>query len=195
MDSVTGNQEDLLKLAELHPELAAYLQAHPLPAPPSDLVGLRAVYEKINQRAVSVLTADFKLDADAVTIKNQTVTARDGYEIPIRIYHPSSSINPGPLIVNIHGGAKIMGTLTDEDAHCRIFAEKFNATCINIEYRLAPEHKTPVMVYDCWDVVSWAAENAGELGADPKKGFYRARFVSRSSDGGHHGPLLEGREA
>ncbi|EPS39940.1 hypothetical protein H072_6393 [Dactylellina haptotyla CBS 200.50] len=183
MESISRKPEDLLKLADLHPELAAWLQAHPFPAPPQDLVGLRAVYEKLNQRYVGAITRDQDTD---ITIENRTILARDGYDIPIRIYRAPSSTEPGPLIVAIHGGAKLMGTLTDEEGHCRLFAEEFNATCINIGYRLSPEYKTPTMVYDCWDVVKWAAEHADEIGSDPKKGF----IVYGSSSGGQIADII-----
>jgi acetyl esterase/lipase len=59
----------------------------------------------------------------------------------------------------------------DEEAHCRIFVKELGASCININYRLAPEHPQPTQAMDCWDVVKWAAAHATELGANPKRGF------------------------
>ncbi|PSN68067.1 alpha/beta-hydrolase [Corynespora cassiicola Philippines] len=130
---------------------------------------MRDVYERLNQHYFKTLTKNFTADTH---VESLTVLARDNYQIPIRVYRPASSTTPGPVIINIHGGAKVMGTFTDEEAHCRIFAHKLNATCINIEYRLAPEHKSPVALYDCWDVVQWTATHAAaELNGDPRKGF------------------------
>ena len=44
---------------------------------------------------------------------------------------------------------------------------------MNINYRLAPEHKFPMSQYDAMDSMKWIAENAtcSLLGADPSKGF------------------------
>jgi acetyl esterase/lipase len=168
MDDVSRRPEDLHKLADLHPELAQWLQDHPQPPPPQDLPSMRALYEGINQNYLNTLTRGFTAD---IHIESHTVLASDGYQIPIRVYRPAASTTPGPLIVNIHGGAKIMGTFTDEEAHSLLFAHEFNATCINICYRLAPEHAAPTTLYDCWAVVRWAASHASSLGADPAKGF------------------------
>ena len=183
METISRKPEDLLRLADLHPELAQWLQAHPLPPTPQDLAGMRVAYEKINQRYLQTLTAGLTAD---IRIETRTVTGRDGYEIPIRIYRAASSSEPGPLIIAIHGGAKLMGSLTDEEAHCRLFASEFNATCVNIEYRLSPEFKTPIMVYDCWDVVQWTAKHAHEIGANPNKGF----IVQGSSSGGQMADIM-----
>jgi acetyl esterase/lipase len=64
-----------------------------------------------------------------------------------------------------------IGGLTDEEG----------ASCVNINYRLAPEHKVPTGALDCWDVVQWAAQHASELGADPRKGF----IIGGPSGGAH----------
>lgn len=39
----------------------------------------------------------------------------------------------------------------------------------SIEYRLAPEHPFPAGLDDCWDALSWLAENAPSLDADPSR--------------------------
>lgn len=184
MDSVSRKPEDLLKLADLHPEIAQWLQNNsPPPQNLQDINSLRAMYEKINQRYLESFGAD---TATGVTVEDRTVTARDGYEIPIRTYRPASSTEAGPLIIALHGGAKVMGSLTDEEGHCRIFAKEFNACCVNIGYRLAPQHKSPIMAYDCWDVIQWAAKHAGEMNADPTKGF----IVQGSSSGGNLADIM-----
>lgn len=42
---------------------------------------------------------------------------------------------------------------------------------VNVDYRLAPEFKFPIPVYDCHDAVKWTAENADVHGGDLTKGF------------------------
>jgi acetyl esterase/lipase len=71
----------------------------------------------------------------------------------------------------MHGGGFCLGGLTDEEGHCRLFAKTFGASCINIDYRLAPEYKQPTAAHDCWDVLTWATSHTKELGADLSKGF------------------------
>lgn len=64
---------------------------------------------------------------------------------------------------------------------CRKLVQRFGAVCVNVEYRLAPEHPFPTPINDCWDALQWAAANAADLGADPSKGF----IVGGESSGGN----------
>ena len=180
MDSVSRAPEELLKLADPNPEFKAFLDANPSPRQsiPSDVNVIRQLYAS----ACETYLASFGPNsADGITIESRTVPARDGYAIPIRTYRPTASSAPGPLIIAIHGGGLCIGGLTDEEGHCRTFVKEFGASCVNIDYRLAPEHKSPTAAKDCWDVVKWAAQHASELGADPRNGF----IVEGPSGGGH----------
>lgn len=68
-----------------------------------------------------------------------------------------------------------MGDLTDEDQNCRMFARDLGAVCVNVDYRLAPEHKFPAGLLDAERVVKWCAETASPsssiLPGDLKQGF------------------------
>ncbi|KAK6396585.1 hypothetical protein LTR65_008483 [Meristemomyces frigidus] len=85
----------------------------------------------------------------------------------------------------MHEGGWSMGDLTDEDLNCRMFARDLGAVCVNVDYRLAPEHPFPTGVHDCQDVVRWCAQNATPssdvLPADPSLGF----IVGGASAGGN----------
>ncbi|KAK1092797.1 hypothetical protein LTR48_003609 [Friedmanniomyces endolithicus] len=114
------------------------------------------------------------------------VAIRNGSSIRVKVYVPvKHSPESSPLIVMMHEGGWMMGDLTDEDLNCRMFARDLGAVCVNIEYRLAPEHHFPQGVNDCWDVVQWCARNAipssNILPADPKVGF----IVGGASAGGN----------
>lgn len=115
-----------------------------------------------------------------------SVPARDGFDIPVRIYKPVSKPPTGsPIIVMFHEGGWAMGDLTDEDQNCRLFARDLGAVCVNVDYRLAPEHQFPTGVYDAYDVVKWCAASARPdssiLPADPRQGF----IVGGASAGGN----------
>lgn len=77
------------------------------------------------------------------------------------------------------------GDLTDEDQNCRLFARDLGAVCVNVDYRLAPEHVFPTSVTDSYDVVKWCAATADPsstiLPGDLSKGF----IVGGASAGGN----------
>ncbi|KAE9976275.1 hypothetical protein BLS_002149 [Venturia inaequalis] len=111
-----------------------------------------------------------------------TVAARDGYPIPVRIYKPTPPPAGGsPLVIAYHGGGFTMCDLESEQDNCRNYAQKLGCTCVNVDYRLAPEHPFPTAAEDSFDATKWAAANANKLGADPSKGF----VVSGPSAGGN----------
>ncbi|KAF7192446.1 AB hydrolase superfamily protein B1A11.02 [Pseudocercospora fuligena] len=117
---------------------------------------------------------------------NHVVVARDRFKIPIIIYKPVQKLSqPSPIVVMLHEGGWSMGDLTDEDLNCRMFARDLGAVCVNVDYRLAPEHAWPKCVEDCYDVISWVAKTASpsntELPGDPKAGL----IVGGASAGGN----------
>ena len=87
-----------------------------------------------------------------------TVTARDGYKIPVRTYRPTSPLTSGsPLVVVYHGGGFCLGDLSFEEMNCREFSKSLGAVCLNVDYRLAPENKFPACVDDAWDALEWVS--------------------------------------
>ncbi|MEM4138947.1 MAG: alpha/beta hydrolase, partial [Sulfolobaceae archaeon] len=92
-------------------------------------------------------------------------------EIPIRIYYPYE-IREGqklPIVLHFHGGAWILGNLETEDAVSRLLSKSCECIVISVDYRLAPEHKFPSAVTDCFDSVKWAYENADKIRGDKGK--------------------------
>ncbi|KAH7409776.1 Alpha/Beta hydrolase protein [Phaeosphaeria sp. MPI-PUGE-AT-0046c] len=116
------------------------------------------------------------------------VPARDGFSIRVRVYQPVARPPEGgsPLIVMYHEGGWSMGDLTDEDLNCRMFARDLGAVCVNVEYRLAPEHQFPIGINDCWDALQWAVAHSAELNATPSRGL----IVGGASAGGNIAAVL-----
>ncbi|RMZ26805.1 hypothetical protein D0859_09135 [Hortaea werneckii] len=109
------------------------------------------------------------------------VSMRDGATIACRVYAPEQASTGSPLVVIYHGGGWCIGGLENEELLCRLLTSKLGCVCVNVDYRLAPEHKFPAPVHDSLDATKWAAENASSLGADPSKGF----IIGGTSAGGN----------
>ena len=114
------------------------------------------------------------------------VPSRDGSTIPVKIYIPVTQPPTGsPVIVMFHEGGWAMGDLSDEDQNCRLFARDLGAVCVNVDYRLAPEHPFPKGVEDAYDVVKWcsatACPDSSILPGDLSQGF----IVGGASAGGN----------
>ncbi|KAI9900992.1 hypothetical protein N3K66_005254 [Trichothecium roseum] len=101
------------------------------------------------------------------------VKVRDGAPIAIRSYRKTDAQTSGPLLLYMHGGGYVTGSLDTDDSICRAIASETDLVVVNVDYRLAPEHKFPVGFEDCFDIVRWATTPAAQkrLGADLSKGF------------------------
>jgi len=109
-------------------------------------------------------------------VEDRTIKGRNG-DIRVRVYQQKPD---SPVLVYYHGGGFVICSIESHDALCRRIARLSNSTVVSVDYRLAPEHKFPAAVYDCYDATKWVAENAEELRIDPSK-----IFVGGDSAGGN----------
>jgi acetyl esterase len=84
-------------------------------------------------------------------------------ELPVRVYTPEGS-PPFPIVVFLHGGGWVVGTLDTYDPLCRALAAATPAVVVSVDYRLAPEHRWPAAVEDAYAATEWASRNAAGLG-------------------------------
>jgi acetyl esterase len=91
----------------------------------------------------------------------------DGDEILLRAYRPSDLV-PLPGHLTLHGGGWKAGSIFERvsDAICRQRCVEANCVVLAVEYRLAPEHRFPVPLDDCYASLLWVAANADVLGVD-----------------------------
>jgi acetyl esterase len=94
---------------------------------------------------------------------------RAGWDIPVRIYRPKAALTLSPIVVYIHGGAFIKGSLDSGDPIAWGVAQQTGCLVVSIDYRLAPEHPFPTGVEDCYAAVSYLAEHGVKLGGDPAR--------------------------
>lgn len=95
---------------------------------------------------------------------DRSIPGPDG-EIPVRVYTPEGT-GPFPALVFFHGGGWVIGSLDSHDNICRALANLMQGVVISVDYRLAPEHKFPVAVDDCYEATKWVFEHPSEFNID-----------------------------
>ncbi|MDW3215281.1 MAG: alpha/beta hydrolase [Ilumatobacteraceae bacterium] len=91
--------------------------------------------------------------------------------IPVRVYRPLDA-DPDevlPLVVFFHGGGWVVCDLDSHDGFCRTLTNQSRCCVASVDYRLAPEHRFPVPVEDCYGALTWLARHADELRCDPDR--------------------------
>ena len=101
-----------------------------------------------------------------VTREDTRFPARDGHELPLRVYRPAGSREPLPVLVFFHGGGWVLGSTRMYDPLCTLLARGVGALVVSVDYRMAPEHRAPKAVHDCVDAVRWLGEKASSLGGN-----------------------------
>jgi len=100
-------------------------------------------------------------------IENLTVTARDGYAIPVRHYAAASG--DLPVLVYFHGGGFTVGSIETHDGLCRRLCHLAHCAVLSVDYRLAPQFKFPTAHEDAWDVVQWVKAHGSNHALDSSR--------------------------
>jgi acetyl esterase len=100
-------------------------------------------------------------------VESSTFQARDGHDVPVRLYAPAGEALP--VLLYFHGGGFTIGSLATHDVLCRTLSHLAHCAVISVGYRLAPQYKFPVAHDDAWDAVQWAAREGTGLGLDPQR--------------------------
>lgn len=121
-----------------------------------------------NRRGINNLVRNTAMAPQPVArIEDRLLSVEDG-TISIRIYTPAGT-GPFPILVFFHGGGWMMGDLDVIDSPLRAITNSARCLVVSVAYRLAPEHKFPVAVNDCYLAASWIARNAHYFNGDEKK--------------------------
>ncbi len=93
-------------------------------------------------------------------------------QIPVHIVWPhaaSGATPPRNTLVYFHGGGFVVGDLDSHEAHAVRLANEADCVVVNVDYRLAPEHRFPAAYDDCLAVTRWAHDHIDSLGQDPRR--------------------------
>ncbi|KXJ87922.1 alpha/beta hydrolase fold-domain-containing protein [Microdochium bolleyi] len=156
------------------------------------------------QRADEVTVADYRRDPAAYSftypmypgpnvgdIQDIAIPVHDPEgEILVRMYSPLGQPNndrskPLPLHFNMHGGGWVLGGLGSEQAWCKHVCNNVGIKVVDIDYRLSPEVRFPVAIYDCWTAIKTMIKDATKYNIDPS-----SVSIGGLSAGGHMAAVL-----
>ncbi len=99
-----------------------------------------------------------------------SIPTRDGQLIKARHYKPAGTAEQADsLLIYYHGGGWVFGDLEGHDALCQSLANRLGIGVISVDYRLAPEHRFPIPLQDCYDALVWCQQNAAMLNINADK--------------------------
>ena len=67
------------------------------------------------------------------------------------------------VIVYLHGGGWVIGAIDEFDTLARKLAERTSCAVVLVDYRLAPEHRYPTAVDDCYAALEWTAAHLADI--------------------------------
>ena len=86
------------------------------------------------------------------------VCDEDADGVPVRVFTPRGASEESlPVVLWIHGGGWILGTIEAHDALCRALCNAAGAVVVSVDYRLAPEAQAPSQLDDCKRALEWVA--------------------------------------
>lgn len=179
--------EELRQSSKMAPEMVESLARQPMPELPGhDPIAHRNARADHLKRLRHLMPVPGPIP-DLVAEEVISVDAEDGFPIPVFVYRPAQFTDQThPVAVLFHEGGWSAGDATDEEFNARRLTRDLGFVCLNVEYRLPPEHKFPTAISDSWSVVNWITRNGSSVGVDPQKGF----IVGGSSAGGHIAAIM-----
>jgi acetyl esterase len=119
---------------------------------------------KLSKKLLDFIEPRVKKTIDTLVIYQEA-------SVPVRIYYPSKSslTQATPIMLFIHGGGFMYGSIEEYDMAVKKLAKITGNIVVSLDYRLAPEHPFPAALNDVEAVKDWILENMIFLGAKGKK--------------------------
>ncbi len=81
-----------------------------------------------------------------------TLSRPDGSALELRLHEAERS---DAVILWIHGGGMFLGSARQDDALCLGLSTNLGVSVVSVDYRLAPEHRHPEPLEDCYTALEW----------------------------------------
>jgi acetyl esterase/lipase len=108
-----------------------------------------------------------------------------GLDLKLDIYRGAEAPNNCPVVLQIHGGAWIVGTKNEQGIPLIHKLARRGWVCVSADYRLSPGATFPDHLIDIKRAIAWIREHIAEYGGDPER-----LVVTGGSAGGHLSSLV-----
>jgi acetyl esterase len=160
------------------------------PVPAAELAGYLAKQpprRPMRQRELATVRREhdaWALDVGGAPEPVASIEPVDAGGVPARLYSPAPA-GTG-VLVWLHGGAWMLGSLDSCDRIARALASRAGCDVLAVDYRLAPEHTYPAGLLDTWVALTWAADryDAVAIGGDSSGGNLAAATALLARDRG-----------
>lgn len=157
-----------LELAELGRLSGATQALHELP-----VAQARAIFEQ----ASGVLDPTPPGDLQIMSLQ---LPMADGEALAARLYRAANAPANLPVMLYLHGGGYVVGSLDSHDSICRRLAAGGEFAVFAPAYRRAPEHPFPGPLEDVLAAANWLAEQGASLGLDTDRAIFIGDSVGAS---------------
>lgn len=125
------------------------------------------------------LTHSLVRNAQSIQWVQDDLVSGDFFDVPVRIYSPNPE-EPLPVLVYLHGGGHMAGSVTVYDPLCRKIAVQTKHIVVSVDYRLAPECPYPAGINDALQVI----HNVWSVLDERKLPYERQLSIAGDSAGG-----------
>lgn len=110
------------------------------------------VTPKMLRKALATMTKMHITGAPEIKSVFNSVLTSQQLSVPLRVYDPAPD-SATPVIMFIHGGGHMCGSVDVYDPVCRKLAAASRQIVVSVEYSLAPEFPYPVALNECAEVI------------------------------------------
>lgn len=156
----------------LHPELSETFKS----LPPMDISEEKLPYIRSKNKESLETYVDFQITQNEYMAKHKD----SNVEVRLKVYTPINQVEKSPIVLFIHGGGYMFGSVEGNDSKCARYVKEINCIVVSVDYRLAPENPYPAAIEDCYLALEWIVDNQDKLNADVE----RLAIVGGSTGGG-----------
>ncbi len=118
---------------------------------------------------VAAVTAELP-PVDGIESSDRVVPLSESrIDVPVRLHRPIGIDEPLPVLIWMHPGGYVIGSVEMDDRACAELARDVGCVVVSVEYRLAPENPYPAALDDCVGVLQWLGRNGADWSLDSSR--------------------------